>query len=181
MVVLVNCNVLLKIFEMLKMVVRKSGVTTDVEVEFGKRGKLVDGNLLRGLKLKKKNVKRATLNVCITESFNNVFVSVIDPETGGVVFKCSGGLIGYKGPRRSSHVCALKVGEHVSGWLKKLVNELSSKGIELSVDIVLKTVFTGKVQSVLRGLCYSFSLYSNLHYDYQPAHNGVRQKKPRRV
>lgn len=116
-------------------------------------------------------------HVYISITPNNCFATLAT-RRGKVLFSCSGGNAGFKGPRRASPTCAFRVGCEVSNKLTVLKNR--SK-FPFETYIVLKSPINKRVRSLINGLMHYFDLYTGIINKFVRAHNGVRAPNVRRV
>jgi small subunit ribosomal protein S11 len=127
-------------------------------------------------KTKKGGKKKVKKNVPIGEayiqsSFNNTIVTIADPQ-GNVISWASGGVVGFKGSRKSTPFAAQLAAESAA---KKAVEN----GMR-SVDVYIKGPGAGR-EAALRAL-QSTGLKVHLIKDITPIpHNGCRPPKRRRV
>jgi len=121
----------------------------------------------------KKKVKRNVPigGVHIQSSFNNTIITITDPQ-GNVVSWASGGVVGFKGSRKSTPFAAQLAAENAA---KKAVES----GMK-TVDVYVKGPGAGR-EAALRAL-QSAGLKVHLIKDVTPIpHNGCRPPKRRRV
>ena len=121
----------------------------------------------------KKTSKKQVLNgiARISVSYNNTLVSITDMK-GETLAWSSAGSLGFKGTKKSTPYAANLVAKDCAEKVKKynLMN----------IKMVVKGIGPGR-EAAMRGFAASgLNIVSIL--DATPiAHNGVRQKKPRRV
>lgn len=109
--------------------------------------------------------------VCITATFNNTLITVTD-ASGNTVAWGSAGAAGFKGTRKSTPFAATTATEAVA-------RKAMDKGIR-EVEVYLKGPGSGR-DAALRAL-RAVGMKMSLIADVTPMpHNGVRQKKKRRV
>jgi small subunit ribosomal protein S11 len=109
--------------------------------------------------------------VHIQSSFNNTIVTITDPR-GNVVSWASGGVVGFKGSRKSTPFAAQLAAENAA---KKAIEN----GMK-TVDVYVKGPGAGR-EAALRAL-QSAGLKVHLIKDVTPIpHNGCRPPKRRRV
>jgi|SRR3972149_7706053 len=122
---------------------------------------------------KKRKVKKHVpkVRVTIQASFNNTLISAAD-SSGNVLFWGTSGTSGFKGSRKGTPYAATMA-------TKRIVDRI--KEIEpTDIELYIKGVGPGREASI-RSLAAS-GLPISLIKDVTPlAHNGVRQKKARRV
>ncbi|HVN97521.1 MAG TPA: 30S ribosomal protein S11 [Syntrophorhabdaceae bacterium] len=107
----------------------------------------------------------------IQSSFNNTIISITDPQ-GNVVAWSSGGVVGFKGSRKSTPFAAQLAAENAA---KKAIEN----GMK-TVDVYVKGPGAGR-EAALRAL-QSAGLKIHLIKDITPIpHNGCRPPKRRRV
>ena len=107
----------------------------------------------------------------IQSSFNNTIVTITDPQ-GNVVAWSSGGVVGFKGSRKSTPFAAQLAAENAAK--KAMENGMKT------VDVFIKGPGAGR-EAALRAL-QSAGLKIHLIRDITPIpHNGCRPPKRRRV
>ncbi|MDM7917551.1 MAG: 30S ribosomal protein S11 [Methanosarcina sp.] len=127
-------------------------------------------------KVKKSTKKKIKKNipiggVHIQSSFNNTIITITDPR-GNVVSWASGGVVGFKGSRKSTPFAAQLAAENAA---KKAIEN----GMK-TVDVYVKGPGAGR-EAALRAL-QSAGLKIHLIKDVTPIpHNGCRPPKRRRV
>ncbi len=127
-------------------------------------------------KAKKSTKKKIKKNVPIggvhiQSSFNNTIITITDPQ-GNVVSWASGGVVGFKGSRKSTPFAAQLAAENAA---KKAIES----GMK-TVDVFVKGPGAGR-EAALRAL-QSAGLKVHLIKDVTPIpHNGCRPPKRRRV
>ena len=127
-------------------------------------------------KVKKTSKKKVKKNIPIGEayiqsSFNNTIITITDPQ-GNVVSWSSGGVVGFKGSRKSTPFAAQLAAENAAK--KAMENGLRT------VDVFIKGPGAGR-EAALRAL-QSAGLKIHLIRDVTPIpHNGCRPPKRRRV
>jgi small subunit ribosomal protein S11 len=127
-------------------------------------------------KTKKGGKKKVRKNIPIGEayiqsSFNNTIVTIADPQ-GNVISWASGGVVGFKGSRKSTPFAAQLAAENAA---KKAIEN----GMR-TVDVYIKGPGAGR-EAALRAL-QSTGLKIHLIKDITPIpHNGCRPPKRRRV
>jgi small subunit ribosomal protein S11 len=127
-------------------------------------------------KTKKTGKKKVRKNIPIGEayiqsSFNNTIVTITDPH-GNVVSWASGGVVGFKGSRKSTPFAAQLAAENAAK--KAMENGMRT------VDVYIKGPGAGR-EAALRAL-QSAGLKIHLIRDITPIpHNGCRPPKRRRV
>jgi len=121
---------------------------------------------------KLKNRKKSVWTICIIETNNNIFVN-FSHYTKGLVCQYSGGSVGMLGPKRKTPLSGELIG-------KKIALEASDRGIR-RMDITVKGTFSGVVRGVLRGLSSKKLLFGRMAEIKGISHNGVRQRKQRRL
>jgi small subunit ribosomal protein S11 len=127
-------------------------------------------------KTKKSTKKKIKKNIpiggaYIQSSFNNTIITITDPQ-GNVVSWSSGGVVGFKGSRKSTPFAAQLAAENAA---KKAIEN----GMK-TVDVYVKGPGAGR-EAALRAL-QSAGLKIHLIKDITPIpHNGCRPPKRRRV
>ena len=127
-------------------------------------------------KAKKAGKKKVRKNIPIGEayiqsSFNNTIITITDPQ-GNVVAWSSGGVVGFKGSRKSTPFAAQLAAENAAK--KAMENGMKT------VDVFIKGPGAGW-EAALRAL-QSAGLKIHLIRDITPIpHNGCRPPKRRRV
>ncbi len=127
-------------------------------------------------KIKRSTKKKIKKNIPIGEayiqsSFNNTIITITDPQ-GNVVSWSSGGVVGFKGSRKSTPFAAQLAAENAAK--KAMENGLKT------VDVFIKGPGAGR-EAALRAL-QGAGLKIHLIKDVTPIpHNGCRPPKRRRV
>jgi small subunit ribosomal protein S11 len=127
-------------------------------------------------RVKKGGKKKLKKNIPIGEayiqsSFNNTIITITDPQ-GNVVAWSSGGVVGFKGSRKSTPFAAQLAAENAAK--KAMENGMKT------VDVFIKGPGAGR-EAALRAL-QSAGLKIHLIRDITPVpHNGCRPPKRRRV
>jgi small subunit ribosomal protein S11 len=127
-------------------------------------------------KTRKTGKKKVKKNVPIGEayiqsSFNNTIITITDPQ-GNVIAWSSGGVVGFKGSRKSTPFAAQLAAENAA----KKAMESGMK----TVDVFIRGPGAGR-EAALRAL-QSAGLRIHLIRDITPIpHNGCRPPKRRRV
>jgi small subunit ribosomal protein S11 len=124
-------------------------------------------------KSSKKKIKKSIPvgSAFIQSSFNNTIISITDPQ-GNVVAWSSGGVVGFKGSRKSTPFAAQLAAENAAK--KAMENGMKT------VDVFIKGPGAGR-EAALRAL-QSAGLKIHLIRDITPIpHNGCRPPKRRRV
>lgn len=116
-----------------------------------------------------KNVPRG--RVYIRSSFNNTIITATDPE-GGVVAWVSAGGLGFAGARKATPFAALTA-------MKDLIERMKAVNMN-QVDIFVSGVGAGREQAV-RAFSGSGITVNGIKDITPIPHNGVRQRKPRKV
>lgn len=119
----------------------------------------------------KKKVFLKEANIYISSSYNNTILTLTTPQ-GKVIGWKSAGSVGFKGTKKGTPFAALKVGEAMAEFAKKL-------GIE-NVNIFVKGIGQGR-ESALRALAVHGLNIVSIEDITPIPHNGCRPKKPRRV
>ena len=133
-------------------------------------GNIDKGKVSRSLsRISKKNIGSGTLHVQST--YNNTKLLLTDKKGDALTWSSSGAL-GFKGAKKGTPFAAAKVGELI-GEKAKLM------GIK-EVDTVIKGIGPGRESSVRAFAAKGIDLIS-IRDETPIPHNGVRQKKPRRV
>jgi small subunit ribosomal protein S11 len=127
-------------------------------------------------RVKKGGKKKLKKNIPIGEayiqsSFNNTIITITDPQ-GNVVAWSSGGVVGFKGSRKSTPFAAQLAAENAAK--KAMENGMKT------VDVFIKGPGAGR-EAAVRAL-QSAGLKIHLIRDITPIpHNGCRPPKRRRV
>ena len=79
----------------------------------------------------------------LRQSVNNCFATVV-AKSGQILYVCSTGLVGFKGPRRTTQPAAEAVGKAVAKFI-------SQRRLP-AVGIILKSPVTSQIKSVITGL-----------------------------
>ena len=120
-------------------------------------------------KKEKKIVSHGIMN--INSTFNNTVITISDPE-GNVLSWCSGGVVGFKGSRKSTPFAAQLAADKA---LKDAVNF----GIK-TLDIRVKGPGAGR-ESALRSVGSTEFKVKSIKDITPIPHNGCRPRKKRRV
>lgn len=107
----------------------------------------------------------------IQATYNNTIVSLTDAQ-GNVISWASAGLLGFKGPRKSTPYAASLIVKHVIDRVKEM-------GLR-SVDVFIKGVGSGREAAVRALNANNINVLSIKDVTPIP-HNGVRPPKVRRV
>ncbi|BFI90968.1 30S ribosomal protein S11 [Candidatus Carsonella ruddii] len=109
--------------------------------------------------------------IYINSTFNNTISTLTDLE-GNTISWVSSGILGFKGPKKSTSLASQYISEKISHFA---VN----KNIKI-IDIYIKGISIGK--EVLLRIMNNCGLYIRSITDITPLpHNGCRKKKRRRV
>ena len=125
-----------------------------------------------GLKTKKKEKRVISHGIMhIHSTFNNTIITITDPE-GKVLTWASGGMVGFKGSRKSTPFAAQLAAE-------KALKEAETIGIK-SLEVVVKGPGAGR-ESAIRSIGGT-QVHVRSIRDVTPIpHNGCRPPKKRRV
>jgi len=129
--------------------------------------------MAKAKKTGKKKIKKSIPigEAYIQSSFNNTIITIPDPQ-GNVVAWSSGGVVGFKGSRKSTPFAAQLAAENAAK--KAMENGMKT------VDVFIKGPGAGR-EAALRAL-QSAGLKIHLIRDVTPIpHNGCRPPKRRRV
>ncbi len=122
-------------------------------------------------KKKKKKIMVKSGRAYITATYNNTIITLTDAQ-GNVLTWSSAGLMGFKGPKKSTPYAAEIIGRDV-------VNKAKNHGLQ-EVDVFIKGVGSGR-DNAIRSL-HSNGLNILSIKDITPIpHNGCKPPKPRRV
>ena len=122
-------------------------------------------------KKKKKKILVQKGQAHITATYNNTIVSLSD-QNGNVLAWSSAGLMGFKGPKKSTPYAAETI-------VRDAVAKAKNFGLQ-EVEVFVKGVGSGR-DSAVRSL-HANGLNISSIKDVTPIpHNGCRAKKPRRV
>ncbi len=122
-------------------------------------------------KSKSKKVRVETAVAHVKSSFNNILVSITNPE-GEVLLRCSAGKLGFKGARKGTPFAATQVGT-------TLAKDMANFGIR-TLEVNLQGPGSGR-DSVVRAFQSSGFSISILRDVTPLPHNGCRPPKKRRV
>lgn len=122
-------------------------------------------------KSKSKKVRIETAVAHVKSSFNNILVSITNPE-GEVLLRCSAGKLGFKGARKGTPFAATQVGT-------TLAKDMANFGIR-SLEVNLQGPGSGR-DSIVRAFQSSGFSISILRDVTPLPHNGCRPPKKRRV
>lgn len=120
-------------------------------------------------RLSKKKMDSGILHIQAT--YNNTKILLTDKK-GGAIMASSSGSLGFKGAKKGTPFAAAKVGE--------LLGEKASMIGVKDVAVIIKGVGSGR-ESALRGFVSKGIQVSSIKDTTPVPHNGVRQKKARRV
>lgn len=123
----------------------------------------------RTKKKEKKVVSHGILNIHST--FNNTVISISD-KSGNVLTWCSGGVVGFKGSRKSTPFAAQMAAE-------KVLKDAEVYGIQ-TLDIRVKGPGAGR-ESAIRSVGSTRFKVKSIKDVTPIPHNGCRPKKKRRV
>lgn len=123
----------------------------------------------RTRKKEKKVVSHGILNIHST--FNNTVISIAD-KSGNVLTWCSGGVVGFKGSRKSTPFAAQMAAE-------KVLKDAEVYGIQ-TIDIRVKGPGAGR-ESAIRSVGGTRFKVKSIKDVTPIPHNGCRPKKKRRV
>jgi len=133
-------------------------------------GNIDKGKVSRSLsRVTKKNIGSGTLHVQST--YNNTKLLLADKKGGALAWSSSGSL-GFRGAKKGTPFAAAKVGELI-GEKAKLM------GVK-EVNTIVKGIGPGRESSIRAFASKGVDLVS-IRDETPIPHNGVRQKKPRRV
>lgn len=124
---------------------------------------------VKGKKKEKKIVTHAVMNIHST--FNNTIITITD-KTGNLLTWASGGMVGFKGSRKSTPFAAQLAAE-------KALKEAEVYGIK-TIDIRVKGPGAGRESAIRTVGSTPFQVKSLKDVTPIP-HNGCRPKKKRRV
>lgn len=122
----------------------------------------------------KKKKKKIIVNkgqAHITATYNNTIVTLTD-STGNVLAWSSAGLMGFKGPKKSTPYAAETI-------VRDAVTKAKNYGLQ-EVDVFVKGVGSGR-DSAIRSLNSNGLTVLSIKDVTPIPHNGCRPKKPRRV
>ncbi|HZZ99337.1 MAG TPA: 30S ribosomal protein S11 [Candidatus Paceibacterota bacterium] len=122
---------------------------------------------------KKTSSKKQVLNgaAVINVSYNNILISISDAK-GQVISWSSSGLLGFRGNKKSTPYAANMVARDAV--------EKARKYNLANIKITVKGVGPGR-ESAIRGLAGTGLNILSIMDSTPIAHNGTRQRKPRRV
>jgi len=126
-----------------------------------------------GKKVVKKRAKTLVLSgsIFIQSSFNNTIISITD-DKGGVISWASAGSLGFKGAKKSTPYAAQLA-------MAQAVEKAKARGFS-KANIFVSGVGSGR-DAAVRALVGSNIEIAVIKDTTPVAHNGCRQKKPRRV
>jgi len=121
----------------------------------------------------KKSAKKQVINgiAFVSISYNNTTICITD-SNGGVIAWSSAGSMGFKGSKKST--------PYAANMVAKDVFEKAKKYNLANIRIIIKGVGPGR-ESAIRGLAGTGLNILSIQDKTPIAHNGVRNKKPRRV
>ena len=123
-------------------------------------------------KLRRKEKKNIAVGQAhIKSTFNNTIVSITDPQ-GNVISWASAGHVGFKGSRKSTPFAAQMAAESAA-------RKAQEHGLK-KVDVFVKGPGSGR-ETAIRSLQAAGLEIIGVRDVSPQAHNGVRQKKRRRV
>jgi small subunit ribosomal protein S11 len=120
---------------------------------------------------KHKKVRIETVIAHVKSSFNNILVSITNPE-GEVLLRCSAGKLGFKGARKGTPFAATQVGT-------TLAKDMANFGVR-TLEVNLQGPGSGR-DSIVRAFQSSGFSISILRDVTPLPHNGCRPPKKRRV
>lgn len=120
---------------------------------------------------KHKKVRIETVIAHVKSSFNNILVSITNPE-GEVLLRCSAGKLGFKGARKGTPFAATQVGT-------TLAKDMANFGVR-TLEVNLQGPGSGR-DSIVRAFQSSGFSISILRDVTPLPHNGCRAPKKRRV
>jgi len=123
----------------------------------------------KGKKREKKIVSHGIMT--INSTFNNTVIAITDPD-GNVLTWCAGGVVGFKGSRKSTPFAAQLAAE-------KVLKEAENFGIS-TLDIRVKGPGAGR-ESAIRSVGTSKFKVKTIKDVTPIPHNGCRPRKKRRV
>jgi len=123
----------------------------------------------KGKKKEKKIVSHGIMS--INSTFNNTVIAITDSD-GNVLTWCSGGVVGFKGSRKSTPFAAQLAAE-------KALKEAENYGIS-TLDIRVKGPGAGR-ESAIRSVGNSKFKVKTIKDVTPIPHNGCRPRKKRRV
>ncbi len=123
----------------------------------------------KGKKKEKKIVSHGIMT--INSTFNNTVIAITDSD-GNVLTWCSGGVVGFKGSRKSTPFAAQLAAE-------KVLKEAENFGIS-TLDIRVKGPGAGR-ESAIRSVGTSKFKVKTIKDVTPIPHNGCRPRKKRRV
>ncbi|MEN8222530.1 MAG: 30S ribosomal protein S11 [Acidobacteriota bacterium] len=123
----------------------------------------------KGKKKEKKIVSHGIMT--INSTFNNTVIAITDPD-GNVLTWCAGGVVGFKGSRKSTPFAAQLAAE-------KVLKEAENFGIS-TLDIRVKGPGAGR-ESAIRSVGTSKFKVKTIKDVTPIPHNGCRPRKKRRV
>ncbi len=109
--------------------------------------------------------------VYIRSSFNNTIITATDPQ-GGTLGWVSAGSLGFKGARKSTPYAAQTA-------MRELIERIKRFDVN-QVEVFVSGVGAGREQAV-RAFAGSGISVTGMHDITPVPHNGVRQRRPRRV
>ena len=120
---------------------------------------------------KKKKIMVSKGEAHITATYNNTIVSLTD-QNGNVLAWSSAGLMGFKGPKKSTPYAAETI-------VRDAVTKAKNHGLN-EVSVFVKGVGSGR-DSAIRSLNANGLNVTSIKDVTPIPHNGCRPKKPRRV
>ena len=120
---------------------------------------------------KHKKVRVETAIAHVKSSFNNILVSITNPE-GEVLLRCSAGKLGFKGAHKGTPFAATQVGT-------TLAKDMANFGVR-TLEVNLQGPGSGR-DSIVRAFQSSGFSISILRDVTPLPHNGCRPPKKRRV
>jgi len=129
-------------------------------------------NALRSRAISRGGKRKLASGILHVEStYNNTRVSLTDAE-GNMFFTSSAGALGFKGAKKGTPFAAAKVGE--------LIGEQGITAGVKEVDVIVKGVGAGR-ESAVRAFITKGIEIKTIKDKTPVAHNGPKQRKPRRV
>ncbi|KKU81543.1 MAG: Ribosomal protein S11 [Parcubacteria group bacterium GW2011_GWA2_47_8] len=142
----------------------------------GKKRVITEGTKAKGsgesdfVKRKIRGRKLTNARVYVQSTYNNTIVTMTTP-TGDPVATVSSGMLGFRGPKRSTPYAASQVA-------KALYDKVSASGVK-EIEVYVKGIGAGR-EAVIRALANE-GLDVTFIKDITPIpHNGPRAPRPRR-
>jgi small subunit ribosomal protein S11 len=129
--------------------------------------------LFKDLKKKREYILKNFIIILVNIQFNNTFVTATDLY-GNVLVKACAGILGIKGPKRSTPVAT----EEITNFVCQFIKKNNFKFVLVKLNGILHT---RKMKSAVKAISvYKFIILRALNITPK-AHNGIKLKKRKRL